>query len=136
MAYTTTIRRTAMTGPRRRQQKSTKPTKQQQTPLPGTCSHHTPTRSESTLTKLYICKQKARRRLDASKRGLTQQQPSVIKSVVNNPSNNKIQNPALFVITTRQQANQLQLSFRDVNTKPEGYWMPANVGRHNSRPAL
>jgi hypothetical protein len=66
--------------------------------------------------------------LDASKRGLTQQLPSVIKSVVENPSDKKIQTPALFVITTRQQANQLQQSSKDVNTKPEGYWMPANVG--------
>jgi hypothetical protein len=72
--------------------------------------------------------------LDASKRGSAQEQTSVRKSVVKNPSNNKLHNLELFVFTTRRQPNQLQLSFIDVNTKPEGDWTPANVGQHNSRP--
>jgi hypothetical protein len=58
--------------------------------------------------------------MDASKLGSTRQQTSVKKSVVENPSDNKIHNLALLVFTTRQQPNHLQLSFKDVNTKPEG----------------
>jgi hypothetical protein len=57
--------------------------------------------------------------LDASKCGSTQQHTSTMKSV-ENPSNNKIHNLALVALTTCQQLNQLQLSFINVNTKPEG----------------
>jgi hypothetical protein len=67
--------------------------------------------------------------LDASKRGSTQQQASIRKSVVKNPSDNNLHNLALFVVTTCQQPNQLQLSFKDVNTKPEGDLTPANFIR-------
>ena len=112
-------------------------TKQQQTPQPGAiCFHHTST-TKSTSAKLSRCKHKARRRLDVSKhRSTTRQQTSVIKSVVKNPSNNKLRNLVLFVFTTRRQPNQVQLSFKDVNTKPEGDWTPANLGQEDSRPAL
>jgi hypothetical protein len=65
--------------------------------------------------------------LEASKRGSTQQQTSVVKSVVENPSDDEINNLALLVFTTCRLPYQLQLSFIDVNTKPEGDWKPANV---------
>jgi hypothetical protein len=48
------------------------------------------------------------------------QQQTVTKSVIENPSDAKIHNLALLVLTTCQQPNQLQLSFINVNTKPEG----------------
>jgi glycerol-3-phosphate responsive antiterminator len=73
--------------------------------------------------------------LDASKCGLTQKQAAT-KSFVENLSNDKIHKVVHLDFTTSQQPNQLQLSFINVNTKPEGDWTPVNVDQHDSRPAF
>ncbi len=39
----------------------------------------------------------------------------------------------VIVVTMSQQPNQLQLSFIDVNPKPNQNWMPANMGPDNGR---
>jgi hypothetical protein len=120
--------------PQRR--KKMKP-KRQQSPQPaGACSH--PTRQLNQLQLSFInVNTSQKERLDSRKHGATQQQTSVIKSVVKNPCDNKFHNLAILLITS-QQTNQLQLSFINVSSKPEGEigrqqtWVNTTADRYKS----